>query len=64
MIKFILGISITLNVISAIAFFIIYKYSLRGVKNRIEDMAIKNFTDFDFDLDDLDKKLKEVDKIL
>lgn len=35
-------------------FFIIYKYSLRGIKNRIEDIAIKNFTDFDFDLDDLD----------
>lgn len=59
MIKFILGVSITLNVISAIVFFIIYKYSLKGVKNRIEDMAIKNFTDFDFNLDDLEKKLKD-----
>lgn len=59
MIKFLLGISITLNIISAIAFFIIYKYSLKGVKNRIEDLAIKNFTDFDFSLDELEKKLKE-----
>lgn len=61
MIIFLLGISITLNVISAIAFFVIYKYSLKGLKNKIEDMAIKNFTDFDLNFDDLEK-MKEGNK--
>lgn len=59
MIKFILGISITLNIISIIIFFIIYKYSLKGLKNKIENIAINNFSDFDFNFDDLEEKLHQ-----
>lgn len=47
MIVFLLGISITLNVICSIVFFIIYKYSLKGVRNRIEDIALENFVNED-----------------
>lgn len=44
--KILFGISITLNVISAILFFIIYRYGFRGIKRKIE-----NYT---FDLMDID----------
>lgn len=57
--SFLLGISITLNFISFIAFFIIYKYSLKGVKDRIEDIALSNFVSDD-DLDIF--KIKGSDK--
>ena len=43
--NFILGISITLNIISAIAFFIIYKYSLKGMKKNIQNFVLGNFLD-------------------
>lgn len=44
--KILLGISLTLNVISAILFFIIYRYGFKGLKRKIE-----NYT---FDLMDID----------
>lgn len=51
MIKFILGISITMNILSIAAFFIIYKYSLKGIKNRIENIAINSFLNDSINLD-------------
>lgn len=48
---FLLGISITFNIISIIAFIIIYKYSLKGLTNKIENIALKNLTNFDIDFD-------------
>lgn len=48
---FILGISITFNILSIAAFFIIYKYSLKGLKNKIENIAINNFMDDSINLD-------------
>lgn len=40
---FILGISITLNIISAIIFLLIYKFSFRGFKKKIENCLINDF---------------------
>lgn len=45
MIKFILGISITFNIISIIAFFFIYKYSFKNLKNKLESMLVNNFVE-------------------
>lgn len=50
MILILLGISITLNIISAIIFLLIYKYSLKGMKERIENTLIKNFIKDDIDI--------------
>lgn len=47
MIAFILGISITFNILSVIAFLIIYKYSLKGLKRKIENYTLDNFLDID-----------------
>ena len=47
MIKFLLGISITINVIAIIGFLIIYKYSLKGLKHKIEEYTLENFMDLD-----------------
>lgn len=44
---FILGISITLNVISILGFLIIYKYSLKGLKRKIENYVLDNFMELD-----------------
>lgn len=52
---FLLGISITFNIISAIGFIIIYKYSLRGLTNKIENIALKNLSNFDIDFEDFKK---------
>lgn len=56
MIIFILGISVTINITSFIAFFIIYKYSLKNIKNKIEDFALNNFMDDDEDFNLFDIK--------
>lgn len=40
MIKFILGISITLNVISIIAFITIYRFGFKGLKHKIENCTL------------------------
>lgn len=48
---FFLGISITFNILSIAAFFIIYKYSLKGIKNKIEKLAINNFLSDSINLD-------------
>lgn len=48
---FLLGISITFNIISIIIFIIIYKYSLKGLTNKIENIALKNLTNFDIDFE-------------
>lgn len=45
--RILLGISITLNVICGIIFFIMYKYSFKGMKKRLEDQLINNFIDED-----------------
>ena len=50
MILILLGISITLNIISMIIFLLIYKYSLKGMKERIENTLIKNFIKDDIDI--------------
>ncbi len=42
---FILGISITFNILSLIAFIFIYKYSFKKIKNNLESMLINNFVD-------------------
>lgn len=47
MIKFLLGVSICFNIISIIAFIIIYRYSLKGVKKNIENYVLNNFLDDD-----------------
>lgn len=46
----IFGISIALNIISVIIFLLIYKYSLKGMKERIENILIKNFIRDDIDI--------------
>lgn len=48
MIKFILGISITLNIISIVAFFLIYKYGLKGFKRKLENYTM-DLMDIDTD---------------
>lgn len=45
MLKIFLGISITLNVISVIIFFFMYKYSFKSVKNKLENYLVNNFID-------------------
>lgn len=50
MILILLGISLTLNIISMIIFLLIYKYSLKGMKERIENTLIKNFIRDDIDI--------------
>lgn len=44
---FILGISITLNIILFIGFLIVYKYSLKGVKRKLENYLLDNFMELD-----------------
>ncbi len=44
---FILGISITLNIISILGFLFIYKYSLKGLKHKLENYALENFMELD-----------------
>lgn len=46
----IFGISIALNIISMIIFLLIYKYSLKGMKQKIENTLIKNFIKDDIDI--------------
>lgn len=48
--KIFLGISLTLNFISGILFFIIYKYGLKSLKRKIENYTLENFMDLDFDI--------------
>lgn len=45
MLKIFLGISLTLNVISVIIFFFMYKYSFKSVKNKLENYLVNNFID-------------------
>lgn len=47
MIWFLLGISMTLNVIFAIILFLIYRFGLKGFKNKIEDYVLDNFLDLE-----------------
>lgn len=55
MLIFLLGISITINIISIITFIIIYRYSLKGIKHKIENYALDNFMDQDFDINKIEK---------
>lgn len=50
MIVFILGVSITLNFVLGIVMLFIYRYSLKGVKNRIENEFINSFTNDTIDI--------------
>lgn len=50
MIIFILGISITLNFVLGIIMLFIYRYSLKGVKNRIENEFINSFSNDTIDI--------------
>ena len=50
MIIFLLGISLTLNVVAAIILLFIYRYSLKGVKNRIENEFINSFSNDTIDI--------------
>lgn len=50
MIIFILGISITLNIVFSIIMLFIYRYSLKGVKNRIENEFINSFSNDTIDI--------------
>lgn len=47
MIWFLLGVSITLNFIFTIILFLIYRFGLRGFKNKIEDYVLDNFLDLE-----------------
>lgn len=44
---FFLGISITLNIIAAIIFIFMYKFSFKGFKRKFENTLINNFIDED-----------------
>ncbi len=52
--RILLGISLTLNVISAIIFFIIYKYSLKKVIKKIQEFSINNFLGDNIDIRGVD----------
>lgn len=43
MLIFLLGISLTLNIVSLIIFLFIYKYSLKGMTSKIENEFIKSY---------------------
>ena len=53
MLIFLLGISITLNVVLGIVSLFIYRYSLKGVKNRIENAFINSFANDTIDIDSI-----------
>lgn len=58
MIIFILGISITLNIVFTILFLFIYKYSLKGMTSKIENEFIKSYNqnlDENFDIEEVIK---------
>lgn len=57
-----IGISLTLNVLSGIMFFIIYKFGFKGIKRKIENYTF-DLMDIDKDFyDDLDIKSLRGDK--
>lgn len=54
---FFLGISITLNVIFSIILFLVYRFGIKGFKNKIEDYVLENFLDMDnLDISKVDLK--------
>ncbi len=58
MIIFLLGISITLNVVFIILFLFIYKYSLKGMTSKIEKEFIKSYNqnlDDNFNIEEVEK---------
>ncbi len=62
MLKVLLGVSITINVISMIIFFIIYKYSLKDFIKGIKKYSLNNFIGSNFDIEDMfDEKYTEGD---
>lgn len=44
---FLLGVSITLNIIFSIILFLVYRFGLKGFKNKIEDYVLENFLDLE-----------------
>lgn len=56
--EFLLGVSLTFNIIFGLLLFLIYRFGLKGFKNKIEDYMIKNF----LDIDNLDISKIEVNK--
>lgn len=55
MLKIFLGISITLNIIAAIIFIFMYKFSFKGFMKKFEKTLINNFVD-----EDTSKYLNEI----
>lgn len=47
MLKIFLGISITLNIIAAVVFIFMYKYSFKGFMRKFENTLVNNFVDED-----------------
>ena len=43
MVKILLGISLTLNILFFIFLFLIYRYSYKGLKNKIDNFLINDF---------------------
>ena len=56
--EFLLGVSLTFNIIFGLLLFLIYRFGLKGFKNKIEDYMIENF----LDIDNLDISKIEVNK--
>ena len=56
--NFILGVSVTLNIIFGIIFFYQYKYSLKGIKRKIENYALENLME-----QDISKNINDIDEL-
>ena len=54
MITFLFGISITLNIILGIGYLLIYKYSLKNIKNMLTNKLIKHFEKDSFDIENIE----------
>ena len=63
MIVFLLGLSIMLNIVLGFVIFFIYRYSLKGVKNKIESEFLKSYEKDLYSIEDVfsDKEVKNYD---
>jgi len=63
MIVFLLGLSIMLNIVLGFVIFFIYRYSLKGVKNKIESEFLKSYEKDMYSIEDVfsDKEVKNYD---
>lgn len=54
MVTFLLGISITINMILSLGYLLIYKYSLKNIKNMLTNKLIKHFEKDSFDIENIE----------